>query len=73
LYDIGGRVVVNKYGAKLLSVANGIFRRRTNAALAVFVVDPDGGEAIADSPASAEQLDFMRRAVPQLKEYLRTP
>jgi len=42
-YDIDGRPVLNKYAAKLVSVANGIFRRRTNAALVVFVADPQGG------------------------------
>jgi EpsI family protein len=72
-YDIDGRQVLSKYAAKLVSVANGIFRRRTNAALVVFVANPEGGEVAPEAPASAERFDFMKLAIPKLREYLTTP
>lgn len=72
-YDINGRQVLNKYTAKLVSVVNGIFRRRTNAALVVFVADTENREVSSGAPASAEQIGFMKLAMPKLREYLSTP
>lgn len=72
-YDVDGRQFVNKYLAKVFTIRNGIFRRRTNAALVVFVVDPEAGAAASAMPSSAEQIAFVQLAIPRLQEHLSTP
>lgn len=67
-YDIGGRIVSNKYKAKLLTALDGIFRRRTNGA--VVMIFSRLGDGVDTDAAFKDEVDFARSLLPELRRYL---
>jgi EpsI family protein len=65
-YDLNGRVVTDRYRAKLFGIVDALLHRRTNGAL-VFISQDPGGEV--DSLQGEEEA-FIRALYPRLRESL---
>ena len=67
-YDLGGKIVTNKYRVKVVSALDGLFHRRTNGAIVVvssFIPAPLEAENVL-----ADEIGFIRVFLPVLKDYL---
>lgn len=67
-YEINGRVVANRYYAKLASALDWLFRRRNNAAFIAIVPELVGN----DAALTVEQTRFMNEVVPLIRSFLKT-
>jgi EpsI family protein len=67
-HDLDGKIVANKYKAKLVSALDGLFHRRTNGAIVVVsssILAPQEAENVL-----ADEIGFIQVFLPVLKDYL---
>ena len=66
-YDVNGRIVANRYRAKLGTLLDTIVRGRSNGAFVLLTIDSPHGEALTPS---MDEYAFVERLVPILRQYL---
>lgn len=67
-YDLNGRVVANKYEAKLITAFDGLLYRRTNGA--IIIVSSDLDNPTETEEVLKDEIDFVHSFFPVLKNYL---
>ena len=69
-YDLNGRIVSSNYKAKFIMALDGLIHRRTNGAIIIVsgdIKNRDDIRVLLD-----DEIDFVRNALPVLKQYLST-
>jgi EpsI family protein len=67
-YDVNGRIIANRYLAKLWLAYDGLLRRRTNGAVVMLLIERDQPNASLDVPDN--MVDFVQAVFPVIARYL---